>query len=67
MDISLFANINSLVSKDKTSLKETYRALGFLEGVYHTKDKGFSSDDSDNPADEDCPIQCTLQALSYVE
>lgn len=67
MDISLFAKINSLVSKDKTSLKETYRALGFLEGVYQTKDKGFSSDDSEETVDEDCPVQCALEALYHVK
>lgn len=70
MDICLFAKINSLLSQDKTSIKETYRALGFLEGVYHSKtvDKGFSSDNSDEASDgEGCPIKHSLEALYYMD
>ncbi len=67
MDICLFAKINSLLSQDKTSLKDSSRALGCLEGMYHThRDKGFSSDDSDEASDEGCPIQRSLEALCHV-
>ncbi len=48
-------------------MKDSSRALGFLEGVYHThRDQGFSSDDSDEASDEGCPIQRSLKALCYV-
>ena len=67
MNICLFGRINSLLSQDKTSFKESSRALGFLEGVYHThRDEGFSSDDSDEVSVEGCPIQRSLEALYHV-
>ncbi len=66
MDICLFAKINTLLSQDKTSLKDSSRALGFLEGVYHThQGQGFSSGDSD-ASDEGCLIQRSLKALCQV-